>query len=212
MDYPHQNDRRPHSSADAEAIRESMREQFRAGRDKDAYIAAETEKAKEYFKQQAETGAKQTEAQQAEAKRIGDEYAKAVGEFETKTDWLKEIAVDAKGTPEAKKAAEEHNKFVGEVKTFLKSPPKTVDEYKQLVFDAAEARHLRRAGASTQGRIKELEAQVARLQASTAVTPRKGSLLPGGSGAPDVKPKKFDPMRDDPTEKLIADFAASAAR
>lgn len=195
--------------ADAEVIREGMREQISANKARTAFFEQEGAKAKEYFESQRTAAAAQTTEQAEAAKKISAEYEKWVGETEGKVDWLKEQPIAADAAPEAKKTAEAHNAFVKETKAFLRSSPKTVEEYQKLVYDAAEARHLRRTQPTQQARIKELEAQVARLQGASPTTPRRGSILPGGDGAPAApKVKKFDPMRDDPTDRLAAEFAA----
>ncbi len=196
--------------ADAEAIREGMREQIAAGKQKAKFFEEEGAKAKEFYASQKTAATAQTAEQAASAKAIADKYENWVKETEAKTEWLKEQAIAADATPEAKKSAEEHNAHVASVKSFLKSPPKTVEEYQQLVYDAAEARHLRRTQPQTQAKIKELEAQIARLQAGSSTTPKRGSILatPAAPSAP--KEKKFDPMRDDVGDKLAREFEALA--
>lgn len=197
--------------ADAEAIREGMREQIAANKQRQKFFEDEGAKAKEFYAQQKTQAVAQTAEQVESAKKIAAEYEGWVAKTEAETPWLKEQAIAADATPDAKKSAEEHNKHVAEVKAFMKKPPATVQEYQTLVYDAAEARHLRRTGPQKDARIKELEAQLARVQGASSTTPKRGSIMatPPSPSAP--KEKKFDPMRDDPADRLAADFAKAAA-
>lgn len=197
---------------DAEEIRSKMSAQFGARDAKSRFITEESAKASEYFKQKSEAESKQSTEQQAAAKQIADEYNKWTDETSAKTDWMKEQEVPAGATPEQKASIEASNAFAKDVKGFLKKPPATREEYQAMVYDAAEARHLRRTASTKDARIKELEAQVGRLQAGSSTTPKKGSIMPGapGAGAP-AKEKKFDPMKDDVTDNLVRDFEKTLA-
>lgn len=198
--------------ADAEEVRTAMSEQIRAKAERSRFVQEETSKADEYFKAQRSQGTAQTEAQVAAQKKIAEDFNKWAAEEPEKTEWLKKKEIPSTATPEQKAEIEKENAFIEETRSFLKAPikpdPAVPDsgyaQYRQMVKDAAELRVIKRQAPKADARIKELEAQVARLQGATATTPAKkaGSILPGAVSASAPKPKRFDPMKDDLAAKL----------
>lgn len=102
------------------AVEAAMMEQAQTKRERERFFKEEQSKANDYFKQREEEAKKGSVAQQQqveEAKKVIDNYQKALLESE----WLKDKEIPANATPAQKAEAEEFNKYNGQLKSLVSS-------------------------------------------------------------------------------------------
>lgn len=173
--------------ADAELIRQSLGKQQLLGEEKKHATEKAVSEAKQFTEARQAEQTKQQQALAADQEAKAKAYSDWVKETEGSTEWMKDREIPATATPEQKAEIESHNEFNKQLRARLVAHPKNTAEYQAIMLDAAEAHHMRRESGKQAERIKQLEAELARVKGGTRTTAKGGSLLVTGGEKADEK-------------------------
>lgn len=146
---------------DRKAIEAATMEQVSTRREKDRFFKEEQAKANEFFKKREDESKKASEDQQKQVQ----EGAKIIQEWVSKvekSDWLQDKQVPEKATAQEKAAITEHNRYNGQLKSFLRKAIETKDlnGMLEVVEDSVRYYDERRTTAALKDENKRLKDQL----------------------------------------------------